>query len=33
MNKAERLEENFQVADDISIAHYLHTVVGMRDPG
>jgi predicted DNA-binding transcriptional regulator YafY len=29
----ELLEENFHPATDISIAHYLHSVVGMRDPG
>lgn len=29
----ELLEENFRTTDDISIAHYLQSVVGMRDPG
>jgi len=29
----ERLEEQFQPTDDISIAHYLQSVIGMRDPG
>lgn len=29
----ELLEENFKVTNDISIAHYLQSVVGMRDPG
>ncbi len=27
------LEENFRTTSDISIAHYLQSVVGMRDPG
>lgn len=29
----EPLEENFKPTDNISIAHYLQSVVGMRDPG
>lgn len=29
----ELLEENFRPTDDISIAHYLRSVVGMRDSG
>ena len=29
----ELLEENFRTTSDISIAHYLQSVVGMRDPG
>ncbi|MDD2853385.1 MAG: YafY family protein [Desulfuromonadaceae bacterium] len=29
----ERLEERFQPTDDISIAHYMRSVIGMRDPG
>jgi len=29
----ELLEENFRTTNDISIAHYLQTVIGMRDPG
>jgi len=29
----ERLEEQFKPTDDISIAHYLQSVIGMRDPG
>jgi len=40
MNKAERLlqsldvlEESFTPSDEISIAHYLKSVVGMRDIG
>lgn len=29
----EQLEEQFKPSDDISIAHYLKSVIGMRDPG
>lgn len=29
----ESLEEHFNLTDDISIAHYLQSVIGMRDPG
>lgn len=29
----ELLEENFQTTNDISIAHYLQSVIGMRDSG
>lgn len=29
----EPLEEQFNPTDDISIAHYLQTVIGIRDPG
>ena len=29
----ELLEENFKPTDNISIAHYLQSVIGMRDPG
>jgi predicted DNA-binding transcriptional regulator YafY len=29
----ELLEENFQTINEISIAHYLQSIIGMRDPG
>lgn len=29
----EQLKENFVPTDDISIAHYLQNIIGMRDPG